>query len=374
MPELTGVETQKPNFSSTLVERLARREKERGEGRSSLKARLRRWVGTSTSSSRRLGPNIDREREMESKDLGSRKLESRELESSEMKASIDSGIGLDSSSSSCLLLPVKEEEEQQSWTTVQPTPILRSSSRAASLNSTKAKGSVKKSISFSDGHGKNARRRLRSHESQPSKQEASTAPQIIVSTWDSLGGGRQKAQHYSSIRAPEMKLWSIDHTSSWPRVRPPPEKVQVAGWWGPPSDSVSPQLGTIYNIVFAQVKEAAPDLSCLTMDLLFNPATNSLHIRIEALSASDFGRILSDLSILLFPTWPSLNLQSHAEGVLLHLLHLLLTPLFKDADEASGLALLTAACRRTNYKDIELCLAATRHLFLSFWKRLLQAP
>jgi len=371
MPVLNGVETQKPNFSSTLVERLARREKERSEGRSSLKARLRRWVGTSTSSSRRLGPNIDRQSELESRELGSGELGSRELE-----ASIDSGIGLDSSSSSCLLLPVKEEEEQQSWTTVQPTPILRSSSRAASLNSTKARGSVivKKSISFSDGHGKSTRRRLRAHESQPSKQQASTAPRIVVSTWDSLGGGRQKAHLYSSMRAPEMKLWSIDHTSSWPRVRPPPEKVQVAGWWGPPSDSVSPQLGTIYNIVFAQVKEAAPDLSCLTMDLLFNPATNSLHTRIEALSASDFGRILSDLSILLFPTWPSLNLQPHAEGVLLHLLHMLLAPLFKDADEASGLALLTAACRRTNYKDIELCLAATRHLFLSFWKRLLQDP
>jgi len=263
-------------------------EKERGEGRSSLKARLRRWVGTSTDS-RRLGPNIDREREMKSGELGSGKLESGELKSREMKASIDSGIGLDSSSS-CLLLPVKEEEEeQQSWTTVQPTPILRSSSRAASLNSTKARGAVKKSISFSDGHGKSSRRRLRSHESQPSKQQTSTAPRIIVSTWDSLGGGRQKAQHYSSMRAaPEMKLWSIDHTSSWPRVRPPPEKVQVAGWWGPPSDSVSPQLGTIYNIVFAKVKEAAPDLSCLIMDLLFNPATNSLHTRIKALSASDF--------------------------------------------------------------------------------------
>ena len=38
------------------------------------------------------------------------------------------------------------------------------------------------------------------------------------------------------------------------------------------------------------MKEAAPDLSCLTMDLLFNPATNSLHTRIEALSASDFAQ------------------------------------------------------------------------------------
>merc|ERR1712192_213907 len=258
---------------------------------------------------------MGREREIEAGEL-----ESRELGSREMEKDIDSGIGLDSCSSS-LLLPVKEEEEQQSWTTVQPTPILRSSSRAASLNSTKARGAVKKSISFSDGHGKSSRRRLRSHESQPSKQQTSTAPRIIVSTWDSLGGGRQKAQNYSSMRAaPEMKLWSIDHTSSWPRVRSPPEKVQVAGWWGPPSDSVSPQLGTIYNIVFAQVKEAAPDLSCLTMDLLFNPATNSLHTRIEALSASNFGRILSDLSILLFPTWPSMNLQSHAEFQISHII------------------------------------------------------
>ena len=150
MPVLTGIETQKPNFSSTLVERLARREKERSEGRSSLKARLRRWVGT--SSSRRLGANIDREKEMESRKLES-ELESKDLESREMEASIDSGIGLDSSYS---CLPVKEGEEQQSWTTVQPTPILRSS-RAMSLNSTKARGAVKKSISFSDGHGKSAR-------------------------------------------------------------------------------------------------------------------------------------------------------------------------------------------------------------------------
>ena len=136
MPVLTGVETQKPDFSFTLVERLARREKEKSEGRSSLKARLRRWVGT--SSSRRLEPNIDTQRE-----LGSRELE----------ASIDSGIGLDSSSS---CLPAKEVEEQQMWTTVQPTPILRSS-RSASLNSPKARNAVKKSISFSDGHGKSAR-------------------------------------------------------------------------------------------------------------------------------------------------------------------------------------------------------------------------
>ena len=44
-----STETQLPNLSSTLVERLARREMERGEGRSGLKTRLRRWVGTSTS-------------------------------------------------------------------------------------------------------------------------------------------------------------------------------------------------------------------------------------------------------------------------------------------------------------------------------------
>jgi len=369
MPVLTRVEPQKPILSSTLVERLARREEEISEGRSSLKARLRRWVGTSSS---RQGVNIDRERGMETREMEGRGLE----EGRGMECSIDSGIGLDSSSS-CLPVKEEEEKEQESWTTVQPTPILRSS-RAMSLNSPKARGAVKKSISFSDGHSKSTRRRLRSHELQPSEQRVSTAPRIVVSTWDSLGGGRQKA-HYSSMRAPEMrspemKFWSINHTSSWPRVRPPPEKVQIAGWWGPPSDSVSPQLGTIYNIVFAQVKEAAPDLDSLTMDLLFNPAANSLHTRIEVLSSSDIGRILSDLSILLFPTWPSLNLQPHAEGVLLHLLHLLLTPLFKDADEASGLALLTAACRRTNYKDFELCLAATRHIFLSFWKRLLQDP
>ena len=35
------------------------------------------------------------------------------------------------------------------------------------------------------------------------------------------------------------------------------------------------------------MKEAAPDLGSLTMDLLFNPATSSLHTRIEALSSSD---------------------------------------------------------------------------------------
>jgi len=278
MPVLARVEPQKPNLSATLEERLARREKERSAGRSSLKARLRRWVGVG---SRWQEVNIDRERGMEAGGMEPREVEARELE-----CSIDSGIGLDSSSSSSL--PVKEEEEEQNWPTVQPTPILRSS-RATSVNSPKARGAVKKSISFSDGHSKSTRRRLRS------EQRVSSAPRIVVSTWDSLGGRKQKACYSSTrapeMRAPEMKLWSIDHTSSWPRVRPPPEKVKVAGWWlGPPSDSVSPQLGNIYNIVFAQVKEAAPHLGSLTMDLLFNPAANSLPTRIEVLSSSQIAQ------------------------------------------------------------------------------------
>ena len=163
MPVLTRVEPQKPNLSSTLVERLARRELERSEGRSSLKARLRRWEGTG---SRGQVVNIDRESGMETREIEARKMEAREMEARKMEArelekaegmehSIDSGIGLDSSSS---CLPVKEEEEgeQGSCTTVQPTPILRSS-RAMSLNSTRARGTVKKSISFSDGHSKSTR-------------------------------------------------------------------------------------------------------------------------------------------------------------------------------------------------------------------------
>ena len=134
MPVLTRVEPQKANLSATLEERLARREKERSAGRSTLKARLRRWVGTS---SRRNEVGIDRERGMEAREL---------------EWSIDSGIGLDSSSS----IPVKEEEEN--WPLVQPTPILRSStSRATSLITPKARGTVKKSISFSDGHSKSTR-------------------------------------------------------------------------------------------------------------------------------------------------------------------------------------------------------------------------
>ena len=148
MPVLTSrVEPQKPNLSSTLEERLARREKERSAGRSSLKARLRRWVGTG---SRRNEVGIDRERGMEARGMEAREVERRELE-----WSIDSGIGLDSSSSS---LPIREEEEEENWPLVHPTPILRSStSRAASLNSTKARSAVKKSISFSDGHSKSTR-------------------------------------------------------------------------------------------------------------------------------------------------------------------------------------------------------------------------
>ena len=128
MPVLTLAETQRPTLlSSTVVERLAKRERERGEGRSSLKTRLRRWVGANT---RRQGRGMGGgERGVEvGRGLG---------------GSIDSGIDLESSSS---CLPVKDdEEERQSWTTNEPTPILRSS---------KTRGAVKKSISFSDGQNK----------------------------------------------------------------------------------------------------------------------------------------------------------------------------------------------------------------------------
>ena len=153
MPVLTRVEPQKLNLSATLEERLARREKERSAGRSSLKARLRRWVGTG---SRRNEVGIDGERGMEARGMEARGMEAREVERRELEWSIDSGIGLDSSSSSSL--PVKEEEEEENWPLVHPTPILRSStSRAASLNSSKTRCAVKKSISFSDGHGKSTR-------------------------------------------------------------------------------------------------------------------------------------------------------------------------------------------------------------------------
>ena len=145
MPVLTRVEPQKPNLSATLVERLARREKERSEGRSSLKARLRRWVGTGS-----MRQEVDNDRKV---GMEARRMEPRVVEAQELECSIDSGIGLDSSSSS---LPVKEEGEEQNWPPVQPTPILRSS-RETSFNSPKAGGAVKKSISFSDGHSKSTR-------------------------------------------------------------------------------------------------------------------------------------------------------------------------------------------------------------------------
>ena len=128
MPVLTLAETQRPTLlSSTVVERLAKRERERGEGRSSLKTRLRRWVGANT---RRQGRGMGG---------GGRGVEV----GRGLGGSIDSGIDLESSSS---CLPVKDdEEERQSWTTNEPTPILRSS---------KTRGTVKKSISFSDGQNK----------------------------------------------------------------------------------------------------------------------------------------------------------------------------------------------------------------------------
>ena len=38
------------------------------------------------------------------------------------------------------------------------------------------------------------------------------------------------------------------------------------------------------------MKEAAPDLGSITMDLLFNPGNNSLHTRTEVLSTSDIAQ------------------------------------------------------------------------------------
>jgi len=302
---------------------------ERGEGRSGLKARLRRWVGTSTN----------RQRPRESSLMG--KGHDIEQEAAEqLKLSIDSGIDLEPLSS----MPTTRSgmEEEQSLDSVQPTPILRS---------TRKRCGVKKSISFSDGQSSTLR-----HRSQ------------LRSSARSFLGGRRHETNFPS----EIEFWTTNFASSWPRKRPPPEKVQISGWCAsPPSGSVGPQLGTICGNIFVQVKASAPDLSPLTMDFLFNPATKNLSSRIDALSSSQIGLILSDLSILIFPGWGSLKLQPHEQGVLLHLLHLLLSPLFKDAEEATGLALLAAACRKANYKDIELCLAATRHLFLTFWKRLL---
>ena len=66
-----------------MVERLARREMERGEGRSGLKARLRRWVGTSISRQR-----LREARPMErGHDIDNEAAE-------QLKLSIDSGIDL----------------------------------------------------------------------------------------------------------------------------------------------------------------------------------------------------------------------------------------------------------------------------------------
>ena len=161
MPVLTEVApVQRAKLSSTLVERLARREEERREGRSSLKARLRRWVGS--GSRRQLGKDIDRNRGVEAREMEAGGMEAIETEARgleearEMECSIDSGIGLDSSSS-CLSVKEEDKKEGESWTTVEPTPILRSSRASISIDSQKARGTVKKSISFSDGHAKSTR-------------------------------------------------------------------------------------------------------------------------------------------------------------------------------------------------------------------------
>ena len=130
-----STETQLPNLSSTLIERLARREMERGEGRSGLKTRLRRWVGTSTSGQRTresslMGKGHDIEQEV----------------AEQLKLSIDSGIDLELLSSMPTTRPGMEEE--QSLDSVQPTPILRS---------TRKRCGVKKSISFSEGQSSTMR-------------------------------------------------------------------------------------------------------------------------------------------------------------------------------------------------------------------------
>ena len=128
--------TQRPNLSSTLVERLARREMERGEGRSGLKTRLRRWVGTSTS----------RQRPREARPIEERGHDNHQEAAEQLKLSIDSGIGLELLSS----MPTTKlgMEEEQSLESVQPTPILRS---------TRKRCGVKKSISFSDGQSSSMR-------------------------------------------------------------------------------------------------------------------------------------------------------------------------------------------------------------------------
>ena len=129
------IETQRPNLSSTLVERLARREMERGEGRSGLKTRLRRWVGTSTSRQRR-----------EARPMEERGHHIHQEVAEQHKLSIDSGIGLEP----LRRMPTTKlgMEEEQSLDSIQPTPILRS---------TRTRCGVKKSISFSDGHSSSMR-------------------------------------------------------------------------------------------------------------------------------------------------------------------------------------------------------------------------
>ena len=131
-----STETQLPNLSSTLVERLARREMERGEGRSGLKTRLRRWVGTSTS----------RRRPRESRPMEERGHHIEQEVTEQLKLSIDSGIDLELLSSMPTTRPGMEEEQSSDF--VQPTPILRS---------TRKRCGVKKSISFSDGQSRTMR-------------------------------------------------------------------------------------------------------------------------------------------------------------------------------------------------------------------------
>ena len=109
---------------------------ERGEGRSGLKARLRRWVGTSTNRQR---PRETRTMEERGHDIDQRAAE-------QLKLSIDSGIGLEPLSRMPTTRPGIEEE--RSLDSVQPTPILRS---------TRKRCGVKKSISFSDGQSSTLR-------------------------------------------------------------------------------------------------------------------------------------------------------------------------------------------------------------------------
>ena len=57
------------------------------------------------------------------------------------------------------------------------------------------------------------------------------------------GGWILQAGKYKHLHL--VLAWKLDIVIS--------SQVQVAGWWGPSSASVSLQLGTIYNIVFGQV-------------------------------------------------------------------------------------------------------------------------